>query len=214
MDAYATREDLYRYGLPRGMLASPARPVASVTVATGVFEVDNHGFGTGTELSFRAEAGGVLPTPVQSGISYYATRLTDATFHISLAPNGQPLPLSGTGRSIVVWTPLGPTIDAELERYSRLFDSYLPAHVVPLKPPYPTVAIASVAKLAAASLMEICGQGSELIQQSAELTRKELARLARGVPLRDSRAMMPSNLAVGWGDAPRGWDGGSSGVLP
>lgn len=206
MTSYASREDLYRYGLPRGLLANPAQSLGSVSSSTDVMTLDGHGFETGTPLLFRAEEGGSLPSPLVAGTTYYAIRLTDSTFQASATSGGAALNLTTDGQFVMVSTSLDSTIDAELERYSRLVDSYLPAHAVPLESPFPSVVVGIVAELAAASLLAIRGQASALVQGKAEQTRKELARLLKGVPLRDSRATAPTNLAIAASSSSgRGW---------
>lgn len=215
MVAYAAREDLYRYGLPRGQLANPGRLCAAVHSDSSSFELDQHGFENGTAVLFRAESGGVLPAPIETGTTYYAIRSSESLFQVSATDGGSALELLSIGASVVVATSLEPVIDAELERYSRLVDSYLPAHQVPLESPYPVFVVGSVAKLAAASLLEITGQASPLIQSSAEQTRRELARMMKGVPLRDGAATAPANLAVAESVSVggRGWDT-TGGTLP
>jgi hypothetical protein len=195
--AYATVEDIYRYGLPRGLLSNPARLVHAVRPAQDTVELDGHGIATGTPLRFRAEEGGTLPAPLTDGATYYGIRVDDARFQVAAAPAGPAIDFTTAGTLVLVWSPIEPLIEAELERYSRIADTYLPAHAVPLVAPFPSFIVGCVAKLAAASLLEICGQSSELVQASATETRRELARLAKGIPLRDERATPPANLAVG-----------------
>lgn len=211
--AYATREDLYRYGLPRGLLANPGRLTAAVYPDSDSIELDGHGFEDGTALLVRVEDGGAMPAPLVAGSLYYALRVSDMLFRLSETDGGSAINLTSAGSLLVVAASFEPTIDSELERYSRLLDSYLPAHQVPLTEPYPSVVVACVAKLAAASLLEITGQASDQVQASAEQTRRELTRLMRGVTLRDDRATAPANLAVAWGDGPR-YDDSYSGVIP
>lgn len=212
--AYATREDLYRYGLPRGLLANPGRLVGAIYTASDTVELESHGFETDTALVFRAEEGGSMPSPLVAGTTYYAIRVSDSQFKVATTAGGSAVNLSTDGESVVVSTSLDATLDAELERYSRLVDSYLPAHQVPLTDPVPVVIVGCVAKLAAASLLEIMGQSSALVQASAEQTRKELARLVKGIPLRDANATASANLAVsGRVLASRGWTP-SDGSIP
>lgn len=195
MVAYATRQDLYRYGLPRGLLANPGRLVASVDTSTETFVLDGHGFEDDDELLFRAEEGGTLPAPLVAGTTYYAIRVSYDSFRVAASSGGSAINITAAGSSTVVSTSLEPTIDAELERFSRLVDSYIPAHAVPLESPYPAVVVSIVAKLAAESLLAITGQASASITASAEQTRKELARLMAGVPLRDAAIVTQANLA-------------------
>lgn len=196
--SYATRADLYRYGLPRGLLSNPGRLAATVSTIGDTFELEDHGFESGAEVQLRAEAGGALPAPLVGGTIYYVLRVSDSLFRLAETLGGAVIDLTSEGGSIVVAASLEPTIDAELERCSRLFDTYLPAHAVPLVAPFPAFVSACVAKLAAAALLEITGQSSALVQASAEQTRKEMARLAGGINLRDPAATSASNCAIGW----------------
>jgi hypothetical protein len=217
MTAYATRADLYLYGLPRGLLSNPARMVDSAIASTDTFTLDQHGFEDGDVLLFRAESGGNLPGNIAASTAYYAIRVTDSTFQVSATNGGVAVNLSSDGELVLVAASLEAVIDAELERYSRLVDSYIPAHNVPLESPYPAVIVASVAKLAAASVLELMGQSSTLIQAGAEQTRRELGRLAKGVALRDSRAVSGANLAVATvsSSTARAWDNDQgSGFIP
>ena len=59
---YCTEADLYDYGLPRGSLPNPGRIVAEVASGTEILTLDGHGFRDDSELLFRAEAGGSLPS--------------------------------------------------------------------------------------------------------------------------------------------------------
>ncbi len=206
--AYATRSDLYLYGLPRGLLANPGRLCASASSGSEIFTLDQHGFEDDDQLLFRAEEGGSLPGGVSAGTTYYCIRLTDSTFKVSASSGGSAVNLSSDGTSVVVSTSLEPLIDAELERVSRLVDTYIPGHLVPFTAPYPKEVVAVVAKLAAASILAITGQASALITAEAEQTRKELSRLMTGLSLRDPNATAAAHFAVARNVTSngRGWD--------
>lgn len=204
-DSYATRAHLHRYGLPRGALASPARLVEGNTGS--VLSLDDHGLADDDELVFRPEGGGALPSPLETGTTYYAVVLTASTFSVAATAGGSVIPLTTSGDRVVVAVTIDSMINAVLEKNSRLFDSYLPAHAVPLEAPYPLVATASVAQLSAIELLSILGQASAAALANAEAVRRELPRLARGIPLRDPTATARENLATtvavsddrGWG---------------
>lgn len=213
--SYATIADLAKFGFPRGLLANPAREIASIEATGNVLTLDSHGFGEDDVITFRAEDGGTLPSPLVAGTSYYAIPLTDSTFQVASSEGGSALDIASGGERVLVAASTVPMLEALLEQNSRLFDSYLPAHAVPLEEPYPTVAIACVAQLTAADALALMGQSSELIQARAEQTRKELSRLAKGIPLRDERATAPSNLATtATISASRGWGSCSGGTIP
>lgn len=210
---YASRADLYRYGLPRGLLANPGRLVSLVNAATDTLTLDGHGFEDGTPLLFRAEAGGALPDPIAQGTSYPAIRLTDSTFQIGDGLGGA-LDLTTAGAAVVVSTAL--PLDEVLEFYSRFADGFLPAHLVPLKDPYPITVTALVAELSAHKLLLIAGQQSTSMKEMELAAKAQLERWAKGIPLRDDRATEPTNVAIS-GNAlsdPKRWTSSGGGFIP
>lgn len=216
-DVYCTREDLYRYGLPRGLLANPGRLVAAVYPSTDIFELDGHGFGDAesgrTAVLFRAEAGGSLPAELTAGTTYYAEFVTDSTFQAYAdAIGGSPINLSTAGSGIVVSTKL--PIDEVSEYYSRFVDDFLPAHAVPLTPPYPVRVSGVVAELVATRLLIIAGQKSGTMNEIELAAKAQLERWAKGLPLRDARATIRANLSYsGNATGGRQW-GPGGGTLP
>lgn len=217
MRVYATRRDVYAFGLPRGTLGSPARLVASSTAATDLLELEDHGFETGDRLLLRAVDGGSLSAPLVAGTVYFAIRVSDATFKISATDGGAPIDLTSDGVSMLVATEL--PFDRVLEFYSRWVEDCVPAHCVPFEQAvdgaYPTVITATVAELAAKKLQTLSGTSSVSVTEAEVAAREILKRWGQGIPIRDVRATAPSNLAVvssnrTAGD-PRGW---GSGRLP
>jgi hypothetical protein len=156
MTAYASRADVYKYGLPRGMLANPGRLCASALASTDCFELDGHGFETDDEILFRPEAGGVLPPPIVAGTSYRAIRVNEQFFKAAATVGGSAIDLTLNGSAVVVATPL--PFDDVLEFYSRFVDAFLPAHLVPLVAPYPVTVTALVAELTAKKLLLLEGR--------------------------------------------------------
>lgn len=218
-EAYATRSDVYDYGLSRGAIANPARLCASVLAATDAFELDGHGFETDAELIFRAESGGVLPAPIVAGEAYYAIRENEQTFKVAAAVRGAPIDLTTDGAAVLVMTPL--PFEKVLKFYSRFVDPFLPAHLVPLTPPYPDTVVGIVAQLSARLLQNIAGQQSNSMTEIQIAAKAQLERWAKGLPLRDARATAPANLSYSESaPAPstRNWDAGRAvgggGTLP
>jgi hypothetical protein len=211
MTAYATRADLFRYGLPRGLLANPGRLCASALGNTDTFELDGHGFEDNDVLLFRAESGGSMPPPLVSGQPYFAIRVSESTFKVAATAGGAPINLSADGFSVVVSTAL--PIDEVLEFYSRFADAFLPAHLVPLEHPYPITVTALVAELSAKRLLLIAGQSSASMTELELGAKAQLERWAKGVPLRDTRATASANLSWSEGSMadPRRW--GTGGIL-
>jgi hypothetical protein len=211
-NVYATRADLFRYGLPRGLLANPGRLCASALAAIDLFTLDGHGFETDTPLLFRAESGGTLPAPISAGVIYYAKRIGESTFQAAAVAGGAALDLTSDGVSVVVSTAL--PIDEVLEFYSRFVDGFLPAHLVPLVAPYPITVTALVAELSAKKLLLIARQSSVSMTEIELSAKAQLERWVKGIPLRDERATASANLAVSDATAtdPRGW--GTGGAIP
>lgn len=214
--SYASRSDLYNHGLPRGLMASPARLASGMSASTDTLILDQHGFEDDDPVTLRAEEGGSLPAAIVDGTTYYVKRTSDVAFQLAATAGGSAINWATDGDRVLVTPSTDAMVDAALEMYSRLVDSYLPAHAVPLESPYPTVVVHIVAKLAAADLLAQMGQASALVQANAEQTRKELARLMTGIPLRDSRATEQTNLAIARQisrTSGRGWDT-TDGTIP
>lgn len=217
MTAYATRRDVYRFGLPRGTLGSASRLVASSQASSDVLTLEDHGFETDDELLLRAVEGGTLSAPLVEGTTYYAIRLTDSTFKLAATAGGAAINLTTDGVSMLVAIAL--PFDDVLEFYSRFVDAFLPAHLVPLVADdlgkFPTVVTATVAELAAKKLQILSGVTSVSITEAEVAAKAQLERCAKGIPLRDARATASANLAVtasaSSASDPRGW---GSGTLP
>lgn len=201
-DVYSTRADLYRYGLPRGMLANPGRLCASVLAATDAFELDGHGFETDDAIIPSTEGGGTMPAPLVAGTTYRAIRVNDQFFKVAAAPAGAAIDLTADGVSVVVSAAL--PIAEVMEFYSRFVDALLPGHLVPLRTPYPIVVTALVAELSAKKLLLIAGQTSQSMTEAELAAKAQLERWAKGLPLRDARATASANLAYSESVAPSG----------
>jgi hypothetical protein len=209
--AYATRRDVYRFGLPRGTLGSEGRLVGSASASTNLIQLEDHGFETDDEIVFRATEGGSLSSPLVEGTTYYAIRVSDSTFQVAAAPWGAPIDLTTDGASMMVATSL--PFDDVLELYSRFVDGVIP-HLIPLVADkdgkFPTVVTAVVAELAAKKLQALSGVTSVSVSEAEKSARAQLESWAKGVPIRDTRATASANLAVTntlasiTGD-PRGW---------
>jgi len=195
MTAYATRSDVYLYGLPRGSLGNPGRLADSSLASTSTITLSEHGFATGDALTLRATAGGALSSPLTSGTTYYAIYVNDSEFQVATTPTGSPITLTTDGVSVMVTADL--PFDAILEFYSRFADGFLPAHAVPLVTPYPITVVAIVATLAAKRLQILSGVTSESMKDEEIAAKAQLERYATGIPVRDAAPpTIPTNLAV------------------
>jgi len=211
---YATRRDLYRYGLPRGTLGGQGRLVATSLASNDTLELEDHGFETNDEVLVRAVEGGTLSAPLVEGTTYYVIRLTSSTFKLAATAGGAAINLTTDGESMLVTTAL--PFDEVLEFYSRFVDAFLPAHLVPLIPDddgnFPIVVTAHVAELAAKKLQVLSGVASVSISEAELAAKAQLERWAKGIPLRDSRATASANLAIkstATSVDPRGWGTGT-----
>lgn len=206
--AYATRADVYAYGLPRGSLYLHARAVAAVNVAGNWLEVEGHGCETDDAIQFRTEDGS-LAAPLATGTTYYAEPLDESRLRVRASAGGSALDLTTTGEHMDLVVPVGPQMDALLETFSRWIDSMLVGHEVPLEEPYPQWVTYVVAVRTAAALARILGLGTagDRIYEAERAAIADAQRMAKGVPLRPEVA--PSNLARGSSPVPARMGGGT-----
>lgn len=194
MTAYATKADVYKYGLPRGALGNPGRIAASALAANDTIELEEHGFVSGDAITVRVSQGGALPAPLVAGTVYYALPLTDSTFQVSATPNGSHIDLTTDGVNVIVTMDL--PWDDLLEYYSRFVDGFIPAHAVPLTSPYPITVVAIVAQLVGKRAQILSGMTSESMNETEASAAKQMQRWATGVPARDATPAPRTNLAV------------------
>jgi hypothetical protein len=195
--SYCSPDDLWDFGVPRGGIPNPGRLAADppASASTNAVELDGHGFAEGDPVSFRAEGGGSLPSPLVAGTTYYAKPTSESYFQVAASPGGAAIDLTTAGSGVVVNAPL--PIDAAIEFASALIDDMLPAHAVPLVEPYPPIITMTCAELAAAKLAARSGAASVSLTVMADAARKRLERWATGVPVRGTgtSAQTPTNLA-------------------
>lgn len=210
MSSYCTISDVYRW-IPRGSVQNAARLIGGINTTSETLELDGHGFEADDALTFRAEAGGTLPTGITEGTTYYAIPVTDSTFKVATTPGGSAVNLGGSPVNVVVicqapWS-------TWIEEASNEIECTLPAHVVPLSEPYPAVVVAYAAGLVAEKALAWAGVQSTGLQQRMVNTRNELREWrSKGLPVRGTAgaAQMSANLAVTSsysGADPRGWVG-------
>lgn len=189
MTSYASQSDLYSFGLTRGSLVNPGR-VAQVNATLNAFILDEHGFSANDPVSFRPDAGGVLPTPIVAHTGYFAIVLSSGLFQVASTSGGSALDL-GSGNDVVVIAEL--PIDAAIEWASRIIDDMMPAHVVPFEADaIPDIVRMTCAELAAGKLSK--GATSAALMATVDAAQMRLARWAKGVPVRG--ASRPANLSV------------------
>jgi hypothetical protein len=203
---YCEPADLYSYGMARGALTNAGRLAGSASAATSAVELDGHGFALGDVVSFRAEAGGSLPAPLQPVTSYYTIPVNDASFRVSATAAGAFIPFVTAGVRVIVIAPL--PIEAAIRFASRIVDDMIPAALIPLAEPYPEVVRMTTAELAIWKLTTITGNAGGSIAQMIDFAQKRLARWATGVPIRGTNAPSPSGLALSASmgrNTARGW---------
>lgn len=198
--AYAKRSDVFQ-GFPAGALSAPARPIASVDVATNRIEVQGHACAAGTPVQFQVDRLGVLPAPFAVSTVYFAKPVepSDSLLEVSATLNGPSVDITTVGvGSFKLFVPIGPLIDVLCLVYSRWFDGKLIGHEVPLTPPFPVEATHIVAVRVRAHAARMLGLGAQGEQFFAaeELVLRDVAALVNGVKLRDRAATGPANLAV------------------
>lgn len=196
MVAYVTENDVYSYALPRGSLGNPGRIVDSALASNSVITLSEHGYQTGTPITFNVTQGGLLASPLVAGTEYFAIYLTDSTFQVSATLNGPPITLTANAVSMIVQTDL-PWAQV-CEFYSRFADSFLPAEAVPLQAPYPISVVGVVAQLVARRMQILSGTTSASMEEVEASAAKQLERFAKnGLPVRDAAtAQVQTNLSV------------------
>lgn len=210
--AYCTIADLYSYGLPRGGLPNPYRLVADVSVGGDALSLDNHGLVAGNLLTFRAEAGGSLPSPLTPATTYYALPVDDNTFQVEASLGGGPVNFTTAGESVAMITPL--PIQAAIDWGFEIVNNSIPAHAVPQSPPYAAILVMTNAELAVQKLLWMTGQRSESLTDMIIEVGKRLERWAKGVVIRGTNKPTSVNLAVSAGPGTNArWPAGSGGCI-
>ncbi len=211
-DPYTTRASVIRR-LPIGGVPSEAGLVASAVASTNAITFDGHGLETDDPITLRAVDGGSLPAPIVEGTTYYARRLTHATFSLAATVGGSEIDLTTSGVSVVVLR--APDFDYWIGVYSRWADTSLPAHAVPMgrDAAVPAVVECIVADLVAKRMFGVGGQASESLKDMEVASLAQLARFAAGMPLRDANVTAPTTLAasssLGAAADLRGWGTGA-----
>ena len=197
---YCERSDVFRW-FPRGGVSNPARFVSAVSASSETLTVDGHGLQLNDEVTFRAESGGTLPSPLVAGTTYYAIPVTDSTFQISTTSGGAAVNITTTGSNTLLIVQL--PWDEWIESATSEMECTLPAHVVPLVSPYPAVVTRYTAGLVAEMAMIFCGVNSEAIATQMDRVREELKIWRKGIPIRG--AVVPQAAQV-----PAYWTGSTS----
>lgn len=200
--------------LPIGGIITPGGVIASANATSDTLEYDGHGFETDTPVTVRVvdATDATLPSPLVDGTTYYAIRISNSRFKLSLTAGGAAIDLTTDGREIVVTRE--PDFDRAIAFYSSWAYGLLPAHAVPLEEPIDPLVVGVVARCAAAHVMNINGQHSELVEKAEIAGRAILERYAKGLPLRAQPGARTNKSVVPRTSSstdPRGWGCGGVG---
>jgi hypothetical protein len=206
MPVYATEQDLYRYGLPRGALSNAARLVTA-NATSDSFTLDEHGFALNDVVTFRADADGALPTGIAEGVEYYVIPVNHYTFKVSATASGSAVNFTTAGSFVLVIKEL--PIQGALEWASLIIEQNLLGHCVPLELPYHQLIVATCAQLAAGLLLN--GSESKSLAAMVVEASNVVAKWSKGQPLRGENkpaaaqaAGVARSASVPYCDA-RGW---------
>jgi len=115
--------------LPRGVVQRPARTASSVSTTADTITVDDHGLADDDPVTFRAESGGSLPSPLVAGTTYYAIVVTQSAFQVAASAGGAAINITTAGSNVLVIADL--PWATWIEEESAAIDCSVPAHVVP-----------------------------------------------------------------------------------
>lgn len=213
MSALCSITDVYDWIQP-GTVPTPARLVSSVATDTEIITLDGHGLATDDIVTFRTE-GGTLPSPLADGTTYYAIRLTDATFSVATAAGGGALNLTTSGSGVLVIIPLPWTRWIEVS--SAEVENELAAHLVPITGTVAPIIRAYVAGLVAEKATGRSNAVDPGLAARLIGVRKRFEKWAAGATIRGPNAPSTSTTTMRAGAIaadPRGWAQRGNGVLP
>lgn len=193
--AYCTQADVYAYGLPPGSLANPGRLLSGVSVESNLLRLGGHGFSLDDQVTFRAEGCASLPDPLNADSVYWVVPHGEHAFGVKDSPTATAeiqLLTEGEDTLVIAAVPW----DKSLDWGAAIVDSYLPAHVVPLSPPYPPRVVHWNAVLAAQKLIAWSGSTSVDLNSVIEQARRDLEAFAKGAPLRGANSPERTNIAA------------------
>lgn len=211
---YCVPSDLHAFGLPRGSIPNPGRPLASVSEPNDTLTLDVHGLADDDAFFLRAEAGGTMPGGLSAGTMYYAKTIDESTFQARATAGGAAISITSAGdpERVLLIVPL--PVDSWIRWASRTVEEMLPAHVVPLVKvddagvredeagydaatgKYPGAVVICTAELAASKGLGFGGVSSRTLAKVRDDAEKRLARWAAGIPVRNAPGQTPANLAT------------------
>lgn len=203
MSSYCTQADVETL-IPPGLLANPGRLVSSVSASANTMTLDGHGLATNDAITFRVESGGSMPSPLVAGTTYYAIRVSDSQFSVSLTVGGGAVDLTTAGSNLVLIRPL--PWATWITQGSDMLEQSLPQHVTPIVGTVPEAVKMATAVFVAQKALAYVGSNSAVLQPQLEFWMKLAEKWARGQQVRGATVPTSSNLAVAYtAPDPRGW---------
>jgi hypothetical protein len=160
-----------------------------------VCTLDNHGFGTGDQIMFRAPSGS-LPAELSASTTYYAEAETAHTFRVRATAGGSALTITDAEDPVMVISPL--PVSEAIAWAEQIINDHLPAHAMPIASgeTVPEIIRMTCAELAAGKLLALTGSVQRPLSETVDKAMARLARWAKGVPLTDANAPARTNLAA------------------
>jgi hypothetical protein len=181
MSAYCTQSDAYAW-IPRGSVSNSARAVTA-TVSTDVLTCDGHGLATDDPITFRAESGGSLPSPLVAGTTYYAIAATDSTFQVASAAAGPALNITTTGSNVLLI--VQPPWTRWIEEESAIVECSCAAHIVPFAST-PAIVRRLTSLLVASRGLSFGGKSTDTLQSELDTAWKLFMAWNKGQAIRGS----------------------------
>jgi hypothetical protein len=208
MADYCDPSDIYTLGgLPRVALQLPIR---QATASGSTITLAAHGLATGDEVQVRAQSGGVLPTGIAAGTTYYWIRLSSDTGQLAATSGGAAISLSTTGT--VPWGVYSlpdAAIAAAITASSRIVDANCDSHGgyadYFIRQATAKIAVSEIAR----RLANEYRWGLDAIQAAVDGSRDAIALLRRVATkdIRDKSPNQPTRGPLYGGSDSRGWGG-------
>ena len=195
---YCTDADLYRHGLPRGLVTGEARPV-TIDASADTIALAGHGLEAGDTLEVVATT---LPGGLSASTTYYVVSPTADRFQVAATSGGAAIDLTSAGAGVYVVPSFSTELEEVREYASRLVDTYVIGHEVPFSAPFPQFIVGATAKLAARELLSRRGHGDAAhpVYLAAERVAVEVRRMSMGLTLRDTDATDETPVTTYWSD--------------
>jgi hypothetical protein len=165
-----------------------------------ILTLDGHGLADDDPITFRAEAGGTLPSPLVAGTTYYAIALTDSTFQVAATLGGSAVNLTTTGSNTVLV--VQPPWTRWIEEESAIIECSCPSHVVPFDV-VPPIVTRLTSLLVASRALSWAGKSDETVQAQLDRAEKIFDGWKKGQAIRGS--VEPASAQV-----PQLWTGSTT----